>query len=148
MLVNIFVYRGHHTQLLQLRAAELIPHVTLSVQCATVRRYTLKWHQILFITENEILGFPAFTGRVAPCACKRLGRACTCRRCRRCVYTHPPPPLKWKTVTHALSEEVFFASLKGHWEVKCLGEQTSPLQVCGCEPLQTQHNKIWKTEQR
>lgn len=63
--MNICVYRAHHTQLLQLRAAELIPHVTLSVQCATVRRYTLKWHQILFITENEILGFPAFMDRAA-----------------------------------------------------------------------------------
>lgn len=85
MLVNICVYRGHHTQLRQLRTAELIPHVTLSVQCATVRRYTFKkWHQILFITENEILGCIG--------ACKWLGRACTRRRC---VYSSIFLPPLW-----------------------------------------------------
>lgn len=117
MLVNICVHCRHHTQFFQLSAAELTLHMTLSLQCATPRRFTLKWHQILFITENEMV--PCVTGQPFQCV-----RVWTCMRMQTmCVQQHFLSLWSRNCDSYVIGGGVF-ASPKGRWQVKCLGEQT------------------------
>lgn len=100
MLVNICIHCGRGAPFIQRSAAELTPHMTLSLQCATRRRFTLKRHQILFITENEI--FLQCTGTATPA---REGLD-VCAHAD-CAYSSIFPPFEVKTAIHTLSEEVF-----------------------------------------
>lgn len=95
-----------------------------------------KWHQILFMAEKE--KHKTTTAAVCHrCSCERL-RTCV-RMQALCVRQAAPPstafpfssPFEVETVTHMLSEELFFRFCrKGHRRVKCLGEPSRISRRC------------------